>query len=58
MRNDKDITQKILDAVKDLGVSVYIPAIERMKFTDTDDLWELGYNEAIDDVIAILKGER
>ena len=56
--NDPALVQLILDTVKSLDVSVYIKTIDRMRLDNPSDTFSCGYDEALTDVIAVLKGER
>lgn len=57
--NDVELTRKIVEIVRnEVGVSGYISAIHGLKLKNDSDDFSRGYDEAIDDVIALLKGER
>ena len=56
--NNRELTEKIIDIVKQEQPVVLMKTLESMKLKNDDDMFCRGYDEAINDMIAMLKGER
>lgn len=61
MRNDVELTKKIVEIVEGFHANPYIKQIEELMYAPEDmknDKFEEGYNWALRDVLSILRGER